>query len=103
MKTTKPKTALTMQSQTKPTMEHLLQTVFALPANSPLQKTLSYNGYCCPVDFLMEDDDTLHSLEYPDDTGALSTIPTEAYSLFKSFQQNVSYQNSQKVPINKDY
>ena len=92
-----------MQSQTKPNMEHLLQTVFALPANSPLQKMLSYNGYRSPVDFLMEDDATLKSLEYPDDTGALTTIPTEAASLLKSLQQYVAYQNSQKVPFDKDY
>ena len=52
---------------------------------------------------MMEDDATLHSLEYQDDTGALAIIPTEAASLLKSLQQYVASQNSQKIPFNKDY
>ena len=51
----------------------------------------------------MEYDATLNSLEYPDDTGALAVIPTEAYSLLKPVKQFVAYQNSQKVPYTKDY
>ena len=77
---------MSMQSQTHPTMEHILQVVFALPADSPLQITLSYNGYHKPADFIVETYATLERLEYPDDTGALSTIPIEAYSLLKSFK-----------------
>ena len=49
-----------MQSQTHPTIEHILQVVFALPDDSPLQKMLNYIGYCFPVDFLMENDATLN-------------------------------------------
>ena len=81
---------MTMQSQTHPTMEHILQVVFALPAASPLQKTLSYNGNHKPEDFLVETYAILDSLDYPDDTGALAIISTEAHSLFKSFQQYVA-------------
>ena len=94
---------MTMQSQTHPTMEHILQVVYALPVDSPLQKTLSYNRYRKPEDFLVETYAILDSLEYPDDTGALVPTPTEAISLLKPLQQYVAYQNSQKVPIHKDY
>ena len=94
---------MTMQSQTHPTMEHILQVVFALPADSPLQKMLSYNGYHKPADFIVETYATLETLEYPDDTGALATISTEAISLLKLLKQYVAYQNSQKVPFDKDY
>ena len=85
---------MTIQTQPQPIMEHTLQVVFALPADSPLQKMLSYNGYHKPADFIVETYATLERLEYPDDTGALATIPTEAYSLLKSFKQYVAYQNN---------
>ena len=60
---------MTLQSQTQPIMEHILQVVFALPSDSPLQKMLSYNMYVTPEDFIMESDAILDSLEYPDDSG----------------------------------
>ena len=63
----------------------------------------SYNAYRAPVDFLIETDAILDTLEYPDETGALATIPTGAASLLKSFKQFVAYQNSQNVAITKDY
>jgi hypothetical protein len=84
-------------------MEHILQVVFALSTDSPLQKTLSFNGYVVPEDFIMETYATLDRLEYPDETGALATRPPEAASLLKSFKQYVAYQNSQHVTFNEDY
>ena len=44
-------------------MEHILQVVFALPADSPLQKMLSFNMYVEPEDFIMEKDIKLDRLE----------------------------------------
>jgi hypothetical protein len=81
---------MTVQSQIKPNMEHILKVVFAMPADSPLQKILSYNGYHKPEDFLIKTDATLDTLDYPGETGALATIPTGAASLLKSFKQFVA-------------
>ena len=56
-------------------MDHILKVVFALPADSILQKALAHEWYTAIEDFITEQDEILDSLEYPDGAGKLVTIP----------------------------
>jgi hypothetical protein len=49
--------------------------IFELAPDSPLEKALNHNGYVAPEDFIMEKDDTLDDLEYPNDAKAMVKIP----------------------------
>ncbi|HEY9710560.1 MAG TPA: hypothetical protein V6D48_20290, partial [Oculatellaceae cyanobacterium] len=51
----------------KSNMDLILENIFGLPADSPLHKALSLNGYIIPEDFLMEKDETINELEYEKD------------------------------------
>ena len=83
-------------------MDHLLGVVFALPSPNPLQKALDHSMYVSPEDFITETDKTLEDLKYPDDNGALVTIPSGTSSLLKSLKQFVAYQVSQGVTFDED-
>ena len=45
-----------------------------MPPDSPIHRALAHNGYVKLQDFIMEPDETLDQLQYPDDTGALITL-----------------------------
>ena len=53
---------MTTRSKKQLVMDHILQNVFDLAVNSPLQKALNHEGYAKPEDFLMEKDETLDAL-----------------------------------------
>lgn len=55
-------------------MEHILETIFALPPDTVLHCALSHNGYAYPEDILMERSEILDELEYPDSNGMLLKI-----------------------------
>src|SRR5687767_14772099 len=84
-------------------MEHILEEVFALPANSPLHKVLIYNGYGEPLDFTTEPDETLEELDYPDNAGAQAKITKESAGLFKSLKHFVAHQSSQGIKYCENY
>src|SRR5687767_8558072 len=84
-------------------MEHILEEVFALPANSPLHKALIYNGYDEPLDFTTEPYETMEELDYPDDAGAQIKITKENAGLLKSLKHFVAHQNSQGIKYCENY
>ena len=76
-----------------PSLNHLLDTVFALRSNSPLHHALSYGLFSCPEDFNALSDDVLESLTYPGTDGTLFMIPGIYADLLKAFKQFVIFQN----------
>ena len=87
---------------TKTPLEHILETIFALQADSALHKALAHNAYTIPEDFLMERDEDLDALEYPDDQGTLHKIPRGNAGLLKSFKQFIVYKSNQGTTFNDD-
>ena len=65
---------MTIPSKAQLIMDHILQDVFALPMDSPLEKILNYNGYVAPENFITETDDTLDNIDYPNDAGTMVRI-----------------------------
>ena len=76
-----------------PSLNHLLDTVFALKSNSPLHHALSYGLFSCPEDFIALSDDVLDSLTYLGIDGKLFMIPGIYADLLKAFKQFVILQN----------
>src|SRR5688500_12126913 len=91
---------MTMSSSAQLIMGHILQVVFALPMDSPQEKTLNYNGYAAPEDFITETDDTLDNLDNPNDAGAMVRTSKGSAGSLKSFKQYVAFQAHQGTPIN---
>jgi len=83
-------------------MDHILQTVFDLPADSELEKILDHNGYRQPTDFVTEKDDTLDRLAYPNDAKAMVKIKKGDAGLLKSFKRYVALQSQQGTPLETD-
>ena len=90
---------MTTQTQAKLIMDHILQTVFQLPADSPLEKAPKHNGYVAPEDFLMETDEILDDLDYPNDAGAMVKIIKGNAGMLKTFKQYAAHQAQQGTPI----
>jgi hypothetical protein len=93
-----------MMTQTKKQMimDHILQTVFDLPADSELGKILDHNGYRQPTDFVTEKDNTLDGLAYPNDTKAMVKIKkgdAGDAGLLKSFKLYVALNSQQVTPF----
>ena len=83
-------------------MDHVLQTVFDLPPDSDLEKILSHNGYRQPTDFVIEKDETLDGLAYPNDAKAMVKIKKGDAGLLKSFKRYVAFQAQQGTPFDID-
>ena len=83
-------------------MDHILQTVFDLPPDSDLEKILAHNGYRQPTDFVIEKDETLDGLAYPNDAKAMVKIMKGDAGLLKSFKRFVAFQAQQGTPFNTD-
>ena len=83
-------------------MDHILQTVFDLPPDSDLEKILIHNGYCQPTDFVIEKDETLDGLAYPNDAKAMVKIMKGDAGLLKSFKHYVAYQVQQGTPFDNN-
>ncbi len=83
-------TTTTRSQAQKTSMEHVLEVVFNLKPDSPLHCAMKHNGYVVPEDFLMEKDEDLNDLKYPDDTGALIVINKGDAGLLKCFKGHVA-------------
>ena len=66
---------MTTQTKAQEIMDHIVQTVFALPPDNPVQQALDYNLFVAPEDFLMQNDQDLDDLVYSDDKGKMVKIP----------------------------
>ena len=80
-------------------MDHILQTVFDLPPDSDLEEILSHNGYHQSTDFVVEKDETLDGLAYPNDAKAMVKIMKGDAGLLKSFKHYVAFQVQQGTPF----
>ena len=87
---------------TQTALDHVLEVVLNLKPGSPLHRALEYNAYTCPEDLLMETDDNLNDLKYPDDKGKKLPLEKGYASLLRIFKQFAAYQSSQGVVITKD-
>ena len=90
---------MTTRTQAQITMQHVLEVVLHMPPDSPPHKALAHNGYVKPQDFIMEPDETLDQLQYPDDTGALITLVKGHAGKLKIFKQFVQHYSNQGNPI----
>ena len=80
-------------------MDHILQVIFGLAPDSPVERVLNHNGYVSPEDLLMETDDMQDYLKYPNDAKALVKIPKGNAGMLKSFKQYVASQSQKGTPI----
>jgi hypothetical protein len=48
-------------------LQHILEVVFGLKPDSNLHRALDANAYMSPLDILMETDNIINVLKYPDD------------------------------------
>ena len=87
---------------TKMALEHILDVIFSLQADSALHKALSHNAYTIPEDFLMEKDKDLDDLEYPDDQSISQRIPKGHAGLLKMFKQFIAYKSNQGATLSDD-
>src|SRR5687768_13520694 len=84
---------MTTHSKAQLIMDHILQNVFELAADSPLEQALSNEGYVSPKDFLTEEDSLLQSLCFTPEPGkVLVKIPKGSAGLLKSFKQFIAHQ-----------
>ena len=84
---------MTTRSQAQLIMDHIIQVVFELPADSPLEQALKNEQYVSPKDFIIEADNVLQSLYFTFDPGkGLVKIPKGSAGLLKSFKQFVAHQ-----------
>ena len=82
--------------------DHILQTVFDLPPDSELEKILSHNGYHQPTDFVIEKDETLDGLAYPNDAKAMVKIMKGDAGLLKSLKHYMAFQVQQGTPLDTE-
>ena len=87
------------RTQAQVTMQHVLEVVLHMPPESPIHRALAHNEYVNPQDFIMETDETLDQLEYPDDTGALTILLKGHAGKFKTLKQFVQHYSNQGNPI----
>ena len=80
-----------------PSMQHILEVVFALPEDSPLHRAMANNMYTIPEDFLMEKDDVLDDLAFKGDDKKLAKIPKGGAGLLKSLKHFVTHLQTQGV------
>src|SRR5687768_429822 len=83
-------------------MDIILQTVFEQPPDSDLEKILSNNGYRQPTDFVVEKDDMLDGLTYPNDAKAMVRILKGNAGLLKCFKRYVAFQSQQGTTFETD-
>ena len=76
-------------------MEHNLENVFGQKSNSPLHLIMEHNGYTIPEDFLMERDEDIDLLEYPDSAGGMQPINKGNAGLMKIFKQYIAHEVNQ--------
>ena len=80
-------------------MEHILEEVFALPANSTLHKILIYNGYVEPLDFITESYEALEELDLWELWGQASSVEGWAYSGTYNVQYSRKWGNIIDRPV----
>ena len=56
---------------------------------------MDHNGYTIPEDFLMERDEDIDLLEYPDSTGIMQPINKGNAGLMKIFKQYIAHEVNQ--------
>lgn len=82
-----------------PAMKHILEVVFALPANSPLHRAMESNMYISPEDLMMESNETIDDLTFKGDDKKLAKIPKGGAGLIKTLKQYVAHQQNQGIPF----
>src|SRR5689334_93784 len=87
---------------TQTALDHVLEVVFGLQPDSPLHCALALNAYTCPEDLLMETDDNLNDLKYPDDKKKNIPLEKGYAALLCIYKQFIAYQTTQGVAITKD-
>ena len=87
---------------TKTALEHILDIIFALQADSALHKALSHNAYTILENFLMKNDEGHDALEDPNDKGNLHQIPKGHAGLLKTFKQFITHKSNQGATFNDD-
>src|SRR5688572_1692533 len=92
---------MTNWSKAQQIMDHILETVFGLPPDSPLHKTLEYNMYAAPEDFLMETDEDLEDLTYQED-GKPVKLLKGGVGLLKTFKKFVAFRNNSAQPVGEN-
>ena len=75
-------------------LEHILEVVFGLKPDSPLHRALESNAYMSPEDLLMETDENLYNLKYPDEKKKVP-LETGYASMVRIFKQFVQYKVAQ--------
>ena len=80
-------------------LEHILEVVFGLKPDSPLHRALELNAYMSPEDLLMETDENLYDLKYPDDKNKNVPLIKGYASMVRIFKQFVAYQVAQGAII----
>ena len=89
-----------MSSQTS--LQHILEVVFGLKPDSNLHRALDANAYMSPLDILMESDDIINELKYPDDKKKSVPLEKGFCAMLRIFKQFVAYHCSQGVIITTD-
>ena len=102
LKIIKIKTTITTWTKKQLIIDHILQVVFDLPPDSDLEKILIHNGYHQPTDFVIEKDETLDGLAYPNDAKAMVKIMKGDAGLLKSFKHYAAFQAQQGTPFDTD-
>ena len=78
-----------MSSQTS--LQHILEDVFGLKPDSNLHCVLDANAYMSPLDILMETDDNINELKYPDDKRKNVPLEKGFCAMLQIFKQFVAY------------
>ena len=83
-------------------LQHNLEVVFGLKPDSNLHRALDANAYMSPLDILMETDNFINELKYPDDKKKNVPLEKGYCAMLRIFKQFVAYHQSQGLTITKD-